>query len=162
MAGVFNLIPNTSNAIVTTNAVTTSVKTMAQVATPSTTSILVLGWSISFDGSAAGKGIYCELVWVDVAATVTSFTPTQWDSPNDEASLCVGGAALTGYNASAEGTIAAYNLLDAEAVPPTSGYTFWFPEGRLPRVPKSKFLRLRTTGSSGVTPNAILNIIWKE
>src|SRR3990167_562733 len=89
---------------VTTGAV---IKTLLQVATPTTTDLKIIEWGISFDGSAAATPIKVELLQTDVAATVTSLTPTIWGDPNAPASLCVGGAAATGYTATAEGTITA-------------------------------------------------------
>src|SRR6185503_15564597 len=89
-------------------ATTNAINTLLQVATPSTCSIVVLEWGISFDGSAAATPIKCELLQTDVAATAgTSLTPTIWGDPNAPASLCVGGTGATMFNDGAitEGTI---------------------------------------------------------
>jgi hypothetical protein len=163
MAGSYIATPNSSNAIVEV-ATGTAVKTVLQVATPSTTGIIVLGWGISFDGiSSTAEPIPCALIDVDVAATVTSLTPAKYGDDNDEASLCVGGVSATGYNGSAEGTITASRILDAQEVHPQSGYGVWFPslQQRVPpRVKVSKFLRIRTTAPAGV--NCIPWIVWDE
>lgn len=137
----------------------TSIITLLQVATPSTTGITVIEWGISFDGSAAALPIQCSLIQTDVAATVTSLTPTIFGT-DTTASLCVGGTAATGYTGSAEGTITATRVLDHQLVSPTNQYWKQFPLGREPVVPVSKFLRIRVT--AGTTVNAICYINWEE
>jgi len=138
----------------------TAIKTMLQVATGSTKSIKVVAWGISFDGSAAATPIKCELIITDVAATVTSVTPSKWAGANDEISLCPGGSALTGHTATAEGTITATTELDLQLIAPTSQYVYEFSLGREPMVPVSKFLRIRVTAGTAV--NAYAWIRWSE
>jgi hypothetical protein len=100
----------------------------------------------------------------DVAATVTAFTTAtdiiKHSHPNDEVSLCAGGTTASGYNASAEGTITATRVGDAQLVNPTTGYDMQFPLGREFNVPVSKFLRIRVT--AGASVNAYPYIIWEE
>ena len=158
---LFNAIPNSSNAPVTVATATTR-KTLIQVATPSTTQVDVVQWQCSFDASAAAQPIVLDLVEVDVAATVTSLTPTKWNDPNVQASLCVGGTSATGYNASAEGTIGSSRIFDTIQVPPTFGMLWQYPLGREPKVAVSKFLRLRALGFTSDTPNALASILWRE
>jgi hypothetical protein len=142
----------------------TSVKTLLQVATPSTTSIVIVEWGISFDGSAAATPIEVELVETgSVGATsLTSVTPELYNRVNDEASLCVGGTGATGFNAgsSTEGSVTATRHLDLQLLPPTSPYVKQFPLGREPRVALSKFLRVRVTAGAAV--NAYCYVIWQE
>lgn len=138
----------------------TAVKTLLQVATPSTRPIKVCKWGISFDGSVAAAPIQVELVQTDVAATVTSLTPTPYDDPNAPASLCVGGASATGYTASAEGTVTATRMGDAQLIAPTAQYLYEFVPGREFQVPISKFLRIRVTAATAV--NATCFISWLE
>lgn len=138
----------------------TAIKTLLQVATPSTAQLRVVAWGISFDGSAAGTPIRCELIETDVAATVTSLTPTKWSDPAGVVSLCVGGTALTGYTASAEGTITATRELDLQFVAPTDKWTYEFSLGREPLMGISKFLRVRVTAAAAV--NAYTWIRWAE
>ena len=59
--------------------------------------------------------------------------------------MCVGGAALTGYNGSAEGTITAHKAIDIQYVHPQTGYSVWFLPGRHPSVDLSHQVRIRTT-----------------
>lgn len=139
----------------------TSIKTLLQVATPSTQSIVVVEWGISFDGLAAATPIECELVVTDVAATVSSLTPQSYDlSADAPASLCVGGTSATGYTSTSEGTITATRYADLQLVAPTSQYVKQWPLGREFYVPVSKFLRVRVTAGAAV--NAYCYVIWEE
>lgn len=155
-----NGVPPTTAAQVVV-ATGTSIKTLLQVATPSTTSIKVVEWGISFDGTAANTPIKCELLQTDVAATSgTSVTPTLWGDANEPASLCVGGTGSTCHTPSAEGSITAVRMGDVQLLPPTQPYLKQFPLGREFHVPVSKFLRVRVT--AGTTVNAYCYIIWEE
>lgn len=154
-------IPYTSNAAVKVATATTA-KTLIQVATPSTQDIDIIQWSCSFDASSAATPIIIELLQFDVAATVTSLTPTPLRDPNAPASLCVGGASATGYNASAEGSPTTTFIKDVVYCPPTNGVIVQYPLGHEPGFPISKFVRLRATGASSDTPNALPSIMWKE
>ena len=152
--------PKTSHAI-TVVASTTAIKTALQVATPSTTDIKIVAWGISCKGIVATDPAgEVTLIDTDVAATVTTLTPEKWDSSFAQSSLCVGGTSATGYNASAEGSIAASTILDAQAVHPQGGYGVFFPEGRRPNVKISRFLRVRTLFT--VSINVIPWILWEE
>ncbi len=139
----------------------TNIKTLLQIATPSTRGIKVIEWGISFDGfTAAAPGIV-ELLQTDVAATSgTSLTPTVYGDPNAPASLCVGGTGSTCYSPSAEGTIAATRVFEAQHIAPTNQYVKQFALGREPWVPVSKFLRIRVKFAAGI--NALAYIIWEE
>ena len=160
MGTLYMATPKTSHAI-TVVATTTAVKTVLQVATPSTTDIRIHGWGISCKGilgtDPAGD---VALIDTDVAATVTTLTPEEWESASAVASLCVGGTSATGYNGSAEGSITASTILDAQAVHPQGAYGVFFPEGRRPRIAVSRFLRIRTTYT--VTVNCIPWILFEE
>lgn len=160
MGALYQALPNSSHVVVEV-ATSAALKTVLQVATPSTTNIRVVAWGISFDGTSttAAPGI-CTLIDVNVAATVTSLTPALWGSGNNQASLCVGGTSATGYNASGEGTITASKIIDAQNLHPQGGYAVWFPENRRPIVAASRFLRIRTTFAA--TVNCIPYILWEE
>jgi hypothetical protein len=161
MAGLFiaqnGATPTTAALVkVTTAAV---IKTMLQVATPSTTGILVVEWGISFDGSAAAVPIESELVITAGAATVTSLTPSKYTAGADT-SLCVGGTAATGFTATAEGTPGTSQYADVQLIAPTSQYVKQWPLGREAFVPASSFLRVRVTAAVAV--NAYCYVIWQE
>lgn len=141
----------------------TTIKTLLQIATPSTRSIKVVEWGISFDGSAAATPIRCELIQTDVAATVTAHVAAgvqPYDDPNAPASLMTLGTSATGYTATAEGTITATRTGDLQLVAPTTQFVRQFPLGREFRVPVSKFLRVRVTAAAAVL--AYTYVIWEE
>lgn len=139
----------------------TAIKTLMQVATPSTKGITVFEWGICFDGSAAATPGSVELIETDVAATSgTSVTPTKWGGHAGDVSLCVGGTGATNHSPSAEGTITAVRSFDSQLISPTNQYVKQFPLGREPFVPASKFLRVRVHFAASI--NAICWIIWEE
>lgn len=141
----------------------TAIKTLLQIATPSTEDINVVAWGISFDGSAAATPIKVELIETDVAATVTAHSSTgiiKTNNPNDAGSLVTLGTSATGYTASAEGSITATRVLDTQLIAPTSQYFVQLPLGREWKVGISKFLRIRVTAPVAV--NALCFIEWEE
>lgn len=151
--------PTTAAQVVV--ATGTSIKTLLQIATPSTIDIKVIEWGISFDGSAAATPIKVELLQTDVAATSgTSLTPTIYGNPNAPASLCVGGTGATNFSPTVEGTITATRVFDAQLIAPTNQYVKQFPLGREPWIPVSKFLRVRVT--AGASVNCYTYIVWDE
>jgi hypothetical protein len=136
---------------VTTGA---STKTMLQIvpAVP----IKVIAWGVSFDGSTAATPGYCELIDTGtVAGTVTAYAVADiaaYDDPNSPANTSGTsgtplnlGTALSGYTATAEGTITSTRTLDAEMVAPTNQYLTQFPLGRSPGVIAGHVLRIRMT-----------------
>lgn len=153
--------PTTASIVpVTTSA---SIKTLLQIATPSTMQIRVVEWGISFDGSVAATPGKVELIQTDVAATVTAHVAAgvpPFNDPNAQASLVTLGTSATGYTATAEGTITATRVLDAQLLPPTAPYIKQFPLGREPEIPVSKFLRVRVNFGSAI--NALCYVIWEE
>lgn len=139
----------------------TNIKTLQQVATPSTTEIKVVAWGIDFDASVAATPGSVELIVTDVAATSgTSVTPTKWNNPNGSVSACVGGTGATNHSPTVEGTITAVRSLDSHLIAPTNQYKWEFSLGREPLVEVSKFLRVRVHFAA--TVNAISWILWEE
>jgi hypothetical protein len=148
-----------NGAMPTTAALTpvttgTAIKTMLQIATPSTVPITIIGWGISFDGSAAATPIRCELIQTDVAATVTAHVAAGVQPYNDlsgTASLMTLGTTATGYTATSEGSTTATRWLDApKLIAPSNGMDWIWPLGREPVVPVSKFVRVRVTATAAV------------
>lgn len=141
----------------------TAIKTLLQIASPSTRPLTVVEWGISFDGSAAATPIKCELIQTDVAATVTAHVAAGvmlLTDPNAPASLVTLGTAATGYTATAEGTTTASRLFDYQQIAPTNQYVKQWPLGREPVLPISKFLRVRVTAGAAV--NALCYVVWGE
>ena len=131
----------------------TSIKTMLQIATPSTRTIQLVSWGYDLD-DPPGADAVIELIQTDVAATVTAHVAAgiQPTDGGQTPSLCIGGVALTGYTASVEGTPAATRVFDttspssvsAEAAAAMSYRYQWMPDER-PVIPVSRFLRIRAT-----------------
>lgn len=143
----------------------TAVKTMLQIATPSTCTLRVRSWGIFFDGSAAAAPIKCELIdTATVAATVTAHVAAGVQPFDAEAgataSLMTLGTGATGYTASAEGTITATRIGDLAYVPPTGGYVYEFALGNEFQVTASRFLRVRVT--AGAARDCVTWIRWCE
>lgn len=145
----------------------TAIKTMLQIATPSTRQIQLIAWGFSIDDTSGADGVV-ELLQVDVAATVTAHVAAgvQPLDPNAPASLMTLGTSATGYTATAEGTPTASRVFDAISLSATtseSPYTYvyqWMPDER-PIIAVSKFLRVRAT-----TPTTAVDlrtwIVWDE
>lgn len=149
-------------------ATASGVKTMLQLATPSTRQIQLISWGYSVSVTPPGISTV-ELVQTDVAATVTAHVAAgivQLD-PNAPASLLTLGTAATGYTATAEGTTTATRVFDTQQLGAAAGnenltYSYQFmPDEERWIVPVSKFLRIRTTFTS-TTPLFLGWICWKE
>ncbi|MFD1940526.1 hypothetical protein ACFSKW_54635 [Nonomuraea mangrovi] len=153
-----------TTASLATVGTTTTLKTLLQIASPSTRMLRVVEWGISFGGSAAATPIMCELIQTDVAATVTAHVAAgvqPYDDPNAPASLVTLGTSATGYNASAEGTITATRTADAQLVAPTTQYVKQWPLGREFVLPVSKFLRVRVKATTAGV-EAYTYVVWQE
>lgn len=155
--------PAPTTAALTPVTTGTAIKTLLQIATPSTCEIRVSEWGISFDGSAAATPIKVELIDTNVAATVTAHVSAGVMSLNDTgtiASRMTLGTSATGYTATAEGTITAARLLDYQQIAPTGQFVKQWPLGLEPEVAVSRFLRVRVTAAAAV--NAVCYVVWSE
>jgi hypothetical protein len=145
----------------------TAIKTMLQLATPSTRVIQLISWGFTLD-DPPGADAVIELLQTDVAATVSAHVAAgvQPIDPNGTASLLTLGTSATGYTATAEGTPTATRVFDAVSLSSTTAesplsYTWqWMPDER-PIVAVSKFLRVRAT-----TPTTAVDmrcwVRWQE
>lgn len=142
-----------AQAVVTTG---TAIKTLLQVKGIAALQFKVKEWGISFDGSAAATPIKCELLETGtVFATVTAAVAAdivKFDDPNAPVSTTYFsvGTAATGYTSSAEGTITASRMFDAQLVAPTNQYVKQFPLGLEPKVDAVSALRIRVTAGTAV------------
>lgn len=144
----------------------TTIKTMLQLATPSTRMIRVLSWGYCLDAVPSSAGLI-ELVQTDVAATVTAHVASgvQPLDPNAPASLLTLGTSATGYTSTNEGTPTATRSFDSNLIPPTAGasdlnYDMQFMPEEQPLIPISKFLRVRVTFGGAV--NMLTYITFTE
>jgi hypothetical protein len=145
----------------------TAIKTMLQIATPSTRQIQLIAWGFTLDVAPGGASIV-ELMQTDVAATVTAHAAAgvQPLDPNAPASLMTLGTSATGYTATVEGSTTASRTFDVKLVPLAAGATDlsyvyqWMPDER-PVVAVSKFLRVRATVGTTAT-NMLTWVCWDE
>lgn len=164
-----------NGAMVTTAALAavttgTSIKTMLQLATPSTRQIMLLGWGFSSDDPPGADGVI-DLIESDTAATVTAHVAAgvQMIPRGIPASLLTLGTSATGYTSSSETAPTATRTLadpvslssvSAEAAPFLHYKQEWI-LGEGPVVDVSKFVRLRAT-----TPTTAIDlrcwIAWVE
>lgn len=141
----------------------TAIKTLLQL--KPFVPIKIIEWGISFDGFAAALPGKVELIETDVAATVTALADadiTKLDMISDGVAASVAGLTLgtsaTGFNASAEGSIASVRSLDKTIfIPPTGPFVQQFSLGKEPIVQVAKFARIRVT--FGTTVNAFPYLI---
>jgi hypothetical protein len=163
MAVSFIATPHTAAGAVTRVATGTALKTLLQVGVPANNADQRVGWGVAFRGVAAADPpgeVY--LLDSDVAATVTSLTPDLWQLPDGGASICVGGAALTGHTATAEGTITASRMIDAQQVHPQTGYSVWFPPDARAAGLQSAARYLRVRANFSVNIDAVPWVVWDE
>lgn len=142
----------------------TAIKTMLQL--ESVAPIEILGWYFDCDASALATPLKVELCHTDVPATVTAFAAADVTllrtidgvSPTSKVAL---GTALSGYTASAEGTVASVVEIEAHLVEPIGAAVYvQYPRGDEPVVPIGRFLRIRVTAGTGV--NAYCGVKWRE
>lgn len=145
----------------------TAIKTALQISTPATRAITIIGWGFTLD-VAPGAASIVELLQTDVAATVTAHVASgvQPQDAAETASLMTLGTANTGYTGSAEGSTTATRTFDVKLVPLAAGatdlsYEKVFLPGARPKVPVSKFLRVRTTFATSAS-NILTWVDWLE
>ena len=152
-----------AQAVVTTG---NTIKTLLQVEPSATIGLTIVEWGISFDGSAAATPIKVELLETDVAATVTAHAASgivKFDAAalmggDPTTNLIQVGTANTGYTASAEGTITATRVFDAQLIAPTNQYIKQFPLGLEPFLQISKFGRIRVTAGAAVNAYCYMTV----
>ncbi len=145
----------------------TAIKTMLQVATPSTRQLQVIAWGFSCD-DPPGADAVIELLETDAAATVTAAVAAgiQPLVPGQPASLCAGGVNLTGHTATVEGAITATRVFDAVSLDSVAGnsplaYSYQFMPDERPILAVSRFLRVRVTTPATATDLRCW-VIWDE
>ena len=154
-------MPTTASQVAVTTG--TAIKTLMQIKPSATIIARIVEWGISFDGSAAGAGIECELMETDVAATVTAYAAADitkfgaaaMEGGDPTTNLIQVGTTSSGYTAGpgAEGTITAIRMFDCQLVQPTGQYIKQYPLGREPTISINKFGRIRVKAPAAV--NAI-------
>lgn len=149
-------------------AMANGVKTMLQLATPSTRQLQIISWGFSIDLAPTAAGTV-ELLQTDVGATITQHVAAgiQPLDPNAPASqLLIATTGQTGYTASAEGTTTASRVFDTKQIPIVAGstdltYSYQFMPDERPIMAISKFLRVRTTFGA-TTSSMTCWVTWDE
>lgn len=149
-------------------ATANGVKTMLQIAAPSTRDLEIISWGYSISVTPPGISTV-ELLQTDVAATVTAHIASGIISrdPNATASLVTLGASATGYTATAEGSTTATRVFDTQLLGVAAGNSDlvspqqFMPDEERWIVARSKFLRIRTTFTSS-TPLFLCWVCWRE
>lgn len=148
----------------------TAIKTMLQVKLGASDNGVgkIVEWGISFDGSAAATPIKCELlttgtvkatVTEHVAAGIINLTDANAAAVTDDFPFAFGaGDDETGYTGSAEGTITATRVFDAQLIAPTNQYVKQFPLGREPTFKATEYLRIRVTAGAAVNAYCYVTI----
>jgi hypothetical protein len=152
-------MPTTAALVAVTTG--TAIKTMLQLATPSTTDIRIVEWGFSFDGTP--NAVTVELIQADTAATVTAHVAAgvqPLNDPNAPPSKLTLGASATGYTSSSETAPTVTRYLDGAKFFSGNTYEKVWPLGHEPRLPISKFARIRVTAAAAV--NMRCYMIWRE
>lgn len=125
--------------------------------------IKIVEWGVSFDGSAAGAGIKCELLDTGtIFGTVTASADVDISKTEsvEQAVASVAGLTLatsgTGYTCTAEGSIVAVRMFDAQLVQPTNQYVKQFPLGYQPKGIIGNAIRIRVTAAAAVNAYAYI------
>lgn len=130
----------------------TSIKTMLQIATPSTRRLQVVAWGFTLDDPPGADGVI-ELLTTDNGATVTAHVASgvQPVDPGDPASLVTLSTTATGYTSTSENTPTVTRVFDtvslngAGSIEAQFKHERFYLPGRGPIVPVSTFLRIRAT-----------------
>lgn len=146
-------MPTTAaQAVVTTG---TSIKTLLQLKPFNV--LYIIEWGISFDGSAAGAGIKCELLDTGtVFGTVTASADAdiyKYDGAEGAVASVMGltlGTSATGYTCTGEGSITTTKVFDAQLIQPTNQYVIQFPLGQEPKLIIGNAVRVRVTAAVAV------------
>jgi hypothetical protein len=129
----------------------TAIKTLLQVVPVATMVARVREWGISFDGSAAATPGKVELIVTAAAAADFTKYDAAAIAQGTQTTFFQVGTALSGYTASAEGTITAVrNLAPPQFIAPTTQYQFQIPLGMEPTIQAGKFARIRVTFAAAV------------
>lgn len=147
--------PAPTTAVIAPVTTGTNIKTMLQIKLGGSTNMIgkIKAYGVSFDGSAAATPGKVELLSTKtVAATITEFVAADiinLGDPNaaavtDDFPLAFTAAGdESGYTATAEGTITATRVFDANLVAPTNQYIKEWALGQEPDFRQDEFVRIR-------------------
>ena len=131
----------------------TSLKTLLEIATPSTMRATLIQWWVEFEGLVVTDSpIKVELVRASAGITGATITAVKYDDFAPAANVTVK------HTATAEGTPT--DVLEPHNVHPQAGILIQYPLGREPKIPVSGFMRLRVTAA--VSVQAVAGMVWEE
>ncbi|MFH8405563.1 hypothetical protein ACH4FX_12420 [Streptomyces sp. NPDC018019] len=159
----YNCAIDVTTGVMAGTSYTTGAKCAVQLATPSTISVRVVEWGVSFNGSAAGTPAVCTLAQASAATTSLTAHSTSTVMPvgdNAKASSLTMGTGSTGYGAATIITNTTERQFAGAFVGPTSQYEKQFPLGRDFLVLPSKYCQLRINTAATLT--AIAYIVFEE
>jgi hypothetical protein len=141
-----------------------------QIGTPSTCSLEIIEWGISFTGSAAATPGTCELLLSTGGPIVTGMTNYAAGdiTPMTQAAKALAtnitiGSSPSSWNpthAASEVTPTGVRNADTQLLPPTAPYIKQFPLERRPEMNASEYLRIRVTFGTAI--NALCYVVWAE
>lgn len=138
-------------------------KTMLQIVPAANQKMRLIEWGYTLDVVSANN-IRMELVETGTAAaTVTAHVAAGIMPYNDSGatSLAQLGTSLSGYSASAEGSITSSRLFDFHYENGLYTQRMW-PLGREPEVGAARVIRIRATPTANAAVNISCYLIWEE
>lgn len=158
-------MPTTAAMAAVANNTSGAIRTMLQIAPPSTRPMRPVRWGVTLPAAPTTR-VDCELIDTNVAATVTAHVAAgvqPYDrTTGTPVSAMTLGTSATGYTATAEGTITATRIGDMKYIPiGASNLEYEWSLGREWEVAPSRFCRVRLTSASTVV-SALVWILWDE
>lgn len=159
----FNTALATTTNTIAGTSYTSGAKVAIQLSTSSTSTIRIVEYGISFNGSAAATPAVVELSVAGAATTGLTTHSTSTIVPNmlgAQNSRLTMGTANTGYGAVAITTNTTARTIDAAYVAPTNQYIKTWTLDTYPELTTSAFVQLRVNTSA--TVSALAWITWIE
>lgn len=159
----YNCAIDATTGVMAGTSYSTGAKVAIQLATPSTISVRIVEWGVSFNGTAAGSPAVCTLAQASAATTGLTAHSTSTVLPvgdNPKTSSLTMGTGSTGYGAVAITTNTTERQFAGALVGPMSQYEKQFPLGRDYVVSPSKYCQLRINTAAALT--AIAYIVFEE
>lgn len=159
----YNCAIDATTGVMAGTSYATGAKVAIQLAPPSSISLRIIEWGVSFNGSAAGTPGVCTLAQASAASTGLTTHSTATIMPvgdSAKGSSLTMGAAASGFGAVAIVTNTTERQFAGCFIGQTSQYEKQFPLGRDYVVSPSKFLQLRINTAATLT--AIAYIVFEE
>ncbi|MGW6790045.1 hypothetical protein [Streptomyces chartreusis] len=159
----YNCAIDATTGVMAGTSYSSGAKVAIQLATPSTVSVRIVEWGVSFNGTAAGAPAVCTLAQASAATTSMSAHSTSTVLPvgdNPKTSSLTMGTGSTAFGAVAITTNTTERQFAGALVGPMTQYEKQFPLGRDYVVSPSKYCQLRINTAATLT--AIAYIVFEE